>query len=109
MKTHDQRIRMAEADLALGVAWAARPRPDLVAGSASRAIGVGGTGRQADIRLAVRAVERIERQIAGPPAPPVRALDDPVARELVARSQVVSNAGKRLVDIAARQLGFELF
>ncbi len=103
-----QGIGMTETDFALGRPRARRGRPDRAARSAIRAIGVAGAGRQQDIALAVRAGQRIERQVVGAMAPSSRTLHQPVVRQRVAGAEIVGDAGEGAAGIAFRELAAQL-
>ena len=103
-----QGVGMTEADIALGRPRARCGGPDRAARSAIGAVGIAGAGRQQDIALAVRAGQRIERQVIGAMAPSSRTLHQPVVRQRVAGAEIVGDAGEGTAGIAFGELAAQL-
>ena len=75
-----------------------------LAGAAVAAVGVATAGRQQDIGFAILAVQRVERQVSGAPAPARRTLQQPAGGKAVAGGEVVGGPGEGAVGIALREL-----
>ena len=98
---------MTEANIAMG-RRCTRRRPDRAAGAAVAAIGIAAAGRQQDIGFAILAVQRVERQVVGAPAPASRALQQPAGGKAVTGGEFVGGRGEGTVGIAFGELSPQL-